>query len=57
MNMRSTKKSFKYVVNFVVRVAGYVSCFLRCQQIQKPNKASKGISYFRFTPFFLKSSS
>lgn len=56
MNMRSTKKSFKYVVNFVVRVAGYVSCFLRCQQIQKPNKASKGISYFGFTPFFLKSS-
>lgn len=55
MNMRSTEKSFKYVGNFVVRVAGYVSCFLRCQQIQDPNKSSTGISYFKFTPFFLKS--
>lgn len=51
----STQISFKYVVNFVIRLAGYVSCFLQCQQIQNPNKASKGISYFQFTPFFLKS--
>lgn len=46
MNMRSTQKSFKYVVNFVVRVAGYVRCFLRCQQIQNPNKASKSLNCF-----------